>query len=195
MIFRSHIDGSRFQLTPEDVVDIQRVLGSDILMPLDLCTPPGIGEKEALEAVERTTRWAERSKTRWLTSDPAVEGQLFGIIQGNFYADLRKRSAQLLLELQLPGYAIGGLSVGEPHDERDRVLDVTVPQLPPDRPRYLMGVGRPEDIIAGVLRGIDMFDCVLPTRNARNGSLFTSRGVLKIRNARYEQDLGPVDPE
>ena len=141
--------------------------------------------------MELSLRWAERSK-RAHEGNPSA---LFGIVQGGMYEELRVRSARGLTDIGFDGYAIGGLSVGEPHDERDRVLDFTVPELPEDRPRYLMGVGRPEDIIAGVLRGIDMFDCVMPTRNARNGYLFTSRGVLKIRNARYENDLGPIDPD
>jgi queuine tRNA-ribosyltransferase len=141
--------------------------------------------------MELSLRWAERSR-RAHAGNPAA---LFGIVQGGMHESLRVRSARELVAIGFDGYAIGGLSVGEPHQERDRVLDFTVPQLPIDRPRYLMGVGRPEDIIAGVLRGIDMFDCVMPTRNARNGYLFTSRGVLKIRNARYEQDTGPIDPD
>ena len=195
VIFRSHIDGSRFQLTPEDVVDIQRVLGSDILMPLDLCTPPGIGEKEALEAVERTTRWAQRSKTRWLTSDPAVAGQLFGIIQGNFYADLRKRSAEQLLELQLPGYAIGGLSVGESFSVFRDTLALSAELIPDPYPRYLMGVGTPEYILEAVEQGIDMFDCVFPTRTARNAQAFTSRGPLSLKTEAVKLDRQPIDPE
>ena len=141
--------------------------------------------------MELSLRWAERSKKAHEGNDSA----LFGIVQGGMHEAQRQRSAAELVRIGFDGYAIGGLSVGEPHEERDRVLDCTVPALPADRPRYLMGVGRPEDIIAGVLRGVDMFDCVMPTRNARNGYLFTSRGVLKIRNARYEEDTGPVDPD
>jgi len=193
--FRSHIDGSRFQLTPEDVVDIQRVLGSDILMPLDMCTPPGIGEAEALEAVDLTSRWAGRSKTRWLETDPSVQGQLFGIIQGNFYATLRKRSAEQLLELELPGYAIGGLSVGESFPVFQETLALSAGLIPEPYPRYLMGVGTPEYILEAVEQGIDMFDCVFPTRTARNAQAFTSRGPLSLKTEALKLDQQPIDPE
>ena len=193
--FRSHIDGSRFQLTPEDVVDIQRVLGSDILMPLDMCTPPGIGESEALEAVDLTTRWAGRSADRWLQSDPAVQGQLFGIIQGNFYAHLRRRSAQQLLELDLPGYAIGGLSVGESFAVFRDILASSAELIPERYPRYLMGIGTPEYILEAVEQGIDMFDCVFPTRTARNAQAFTSRGPLSLKTEACKLDQQPIDPE
>jgi queuine tRNA-ribosyltransferase len=193
--FRSHIDGSRFQLSPEDVVDIQRVLGSDVLMPLDLCTPPGIGETEALQAVELTTRWAARSRERWLESDPAIQGQLFGIIQGNFYAHLRKRSAEQLLELDLPGYAIGGLSVGESFAVFQDLLAVSAGAIPEPHPRYLMGVGTPEYILEAVERGIDMFDCVFPTRTARNAQAFTTRGPLSLKTEARKLDQQPIDPD
>jgi queuine tRNA-ribosyltransferase len=189
--FASPIDGSRVFLGPEESMAVQKALDSDIVMIFDECTPYPATEKQAEESMELSLRWAERSKRAHGDSDSA----LFGIVQGGMYDALRLRSAAGLVEIGFDGYAVGGLSVGEPHDERDRVLDVTVPALPADKPRYLMGVGRPEDIIAGVLRGIDMFDCVMPTRNARNGYLFTSRGVLKIRNSRYESDLGPIDPD
>jgi queuine tRNA-ribosyltransferase len=189
--FASPIDGSQVFMGPEESMAVQRALGSDIVMIFDECTAYPASEDEARRSMELSLRWAERSR-RAHEGNPSA---LFGIVQGGMHESLRLRSARELVGIGFDGYAIGGLSVGEPHDERDRVLDVTVPQLPADRPRYLMGVGRPEDIIAGVLRGIDMFDCVLPTRNARNGYLFTSHGVLKIRNARYEQDLGPVDPD
>ena len=189
--FASPIDGSKVFMGPEESMAVQKSLGSDIVMIFDECTPYPATEKQAAESMELSLRWAERSK-RAHEGNPSA---LFGIVQGGMYEELRVRSARGLTDIGFDGYAIGGLSVGEPHDERDRVLDFTVPELPEDRPRYLMGVGRPEDIIAGVLRGIDMFDCVMPTRNARNGYLFTSRGVLKIRNARYENDLGPIDPE
>ena len=195
VIFRSHIDGTRFQLTPEEVVDIQRILGSDVLMPLDLCTPPGIGESEALEAVERTSRWAARSKDRWLASDPAMQGQLFGIIQGNFYADLRRRSAEQLLELELPGYAIGGLSVGEGFPVFQEYLGLSSGLIPEHYPRYLMGVGTPEYILEAVEQGIDMFDCVFPTRTARNAQAFTSRGPLSLKSEAVKLDVQPIDPE
>ena len=189
--FASPIDGSRVFMGPEESMAVQRSLGSDIVMIFDECTPYPATERQASESMELSLRWAERSR-RAHEGNPAA---LFGIVQGGMHESLRVRSARELVAIGFDGYAIGGLSVGEPHQERDRVLDFTVPQLPIDRPRYLMGVGRPEDIIAGVLRGIDMFDCVMPTRNARNGYLFTSRGVLKIRNARYEQDTGPIDPD
>jgi len=189
--FASPIDGSKVFMGPEESMAVQKALGSDIVMIFDECTPYPATEQQAGESMELSLRWAERSK-RAHEGNPSA---LFGIVQGGMYEDLRVRSARRLVEIGFDGYAIGGLSVGEPHDERDRVLDFTVPELPSDRPRYLMGVGRPEDIIAGVQRGVDMFDCVMPTRNARNGYLFTSRGVLKIRNARYEQDTRPIDPD
>ena len=189
--FRSPVNGDKVFLGPEESMAVQRELGADIVMIFDECTPYPADRDQAAASMQLSLRWARRSRDAHADSPAA----LFGIVQGGMYPDLRQESLDGLTEIGFDGYAIGGLSVGEPHDERDRVLDVTVPQLPADRPRYLMGVGRPEDIIAGVLRGVDMFDCVLPTRNARNGYLFTSRGVLKIRNARYEEDLGPVDPD
>jgi len=189
--FASPVDGSRVFMGPEESMAVQRALGSDIVMIFDECTPYPATEQQARQSMELSLRWAERSK-RAHEGNPSA---LFGIVQGGMHESLRRQSARGLVGLGFDGYAIGGLSVGEPHDERDRVLDITAPELPDDRPRYLMGVGRPEDIIAGVLRGVDMFDCVMPTRNARNGYLFTRRGVLKVRNARYEQDTGPVDPE
>ena len=188
--FASPVDGDRVFIGPEESMAVQRALGSDVVMIFDECTPYPASEQQARDSMELSLRWAERSRK-------AHEGNpsaLFGIVQGGMYEPLRLRSAAGLVDIGFDGYAIGGLSVGEPHEERDRVLDCTVPALPADRPRYLMGVGRPEDIIAGVLRGVDMFDCVMPTRNARNGNLFTSRGVLKIRNARFGDDLRPIDP-
>jgi queuine tRNA-ribosyltransferase len=189
--FASPIDGSQVFMGPEESMAVQKSMGSDIVMIFDECTPYPATPQQASESMELSLRWAERSK-RAHEGNPSA---LFGIVQGGMYENLRVRSARRLVEIGFDGYAIGGLSVGEPHDERDRVLDFTVPELPESQPRYLMGVGRPEDIIAGVQRGIDMFDCVMPTRNARNGYLFTSRGVLKIRNARYEEDTSPLDPE
>jgi queuine tRNA-ribosyltransferase len=189
--FASPVDGSTVFMGPEESMAVQRSLGSDIVMIFDECTPYPCSEDQARASMELSLRWAERSKRAHEGNDSA----LFGIVQGGMYETQRRRSASELVRIGFDGFAIGGLSVGEPHEERDRVLDCTVPALPADRPRYLMGVGRPEDIIAGVLRGIDMFDCVLPTRNARNGYLFTSRGVLKVRNARYEDDTRPVDPD
>ena len=170
---------------------VQKALGSDIVMIFDECTPYPATEQQARDSMELSLRWAARSKSAH-SGNPSA---LFGIVQGGMYENLRQQSARGLVDIGFDGYAIGGLSVGEPHDERDRVLDFTVPELPEDKPRYLMGVGRPEDIIAGVLRGIDMFDCVMPTRNARNGYLFTHMGTVKIRNARHEKDTGPIDPD
>ena len=189
--FASPVDGARVFLGPEESMQVQKALGSDIVMCFDECTPYPASHAEAGESMELSMRWAARSKDAHQGNPSA----LFGIVQGGMYEDLRKASAASLVELGFDGYAIGGLSVGEPADERDRVLEATVPGLPDDRPRYLMGVGRPQDIIAAVQRGVDMFDCVLPTRNARNGYFFTHRGVLKIRNARYREDTGPVDPD
>ena len=189
--FQSHIDGTAHLLTPERSMEIQAHLGADIAMAFDEC-PPGDAPKEAIaEATARTTRWARRCREVHRGEDQ----WLFGIVQGGVDGDLREQSARDLIEMDFPGYAIGGLSVGEPHEARDRVLEDLEPILPGDRPRYLMGVGTPEDIIESVARGVDMFDCVLPTRNARNGQLFTSRGRLSIRNARYRDDPRPPDPE
>jgi len=187
--FASPVDGASVFMGPEESMAVQKSLGSDIVMIFDECTPYPATEQQARESMELSLRWAERSKRAHEGNSAA----LFGIVQGGMYEEQRKRSARGLIDIGFNGYAIGGLSVGEPHDERDRVLDFTVPELPKDSPRYLMGVGRPEDIIAGVLRGVDMFDCVMPTRNARNGYLFTSRGVLKIRNSRYSDDTRPID--
>ncbi len=187
--FASPVDGSKVFLGPEESMRVQRELGSDIVMIFDECTPYPATEQQARESMERSLRWAERSKTAHGDSSAA----LFGIVQGGMYPELRRRSADGLMRIGFDGYAIGGLSVGEPADERERVLEATTPLLPGDRPRYLMGVGRPEDLVAAVARGVDMFDCVMPTRNARNGYLFTSYGVMKIRNARYEKDIRPID--
>ncbi|MGD8895851.1 MAG: tRNA guanosine(34) transglycosylase Tgt [Acidobacteriota bacterium] len=189
--FQSHIDGTTHLLTPERSMEIQANLGADIAMAFDEC-PPGDAAREAVaEATERTTRWARRCRAAHRRDDQ----WLFGIVQGGVHPDLRERSALAMIELDLPGYAVGGLSVGEPREARDRVLEDLEPTLPGDRPRYLMGVGTPEDIIEAVTRGVDMFDCVLPTRNARNGQLFTRRGRLNIRNARFRDDPRPPDPE
>ncbi|NBD96071.1 MAG: tRNA guanosine(34) transglycosylase Tgt [Gammaproteobacteria bacterium] len=189
--FASPVDGSKVFLGPEESMAVQRALGSDIVMIFDECTPYPATEEQARESMERSLRWAQRSRHAHGDNPSA----LFGIVQGGMYPALRARSAEGLLEIGFDGYAIGGLSVGESEPERDRILETTCPLLPADRPRYLMGVGRPEDLVAGVARGIDMFDCVMPTRNARNGHLFTSRGVVKIRNARHAKDTGPVDPD
>jgi queuine tRNA-ribosyltransferase len=189
--FRSHVDGSPHFLSPERSMEIQQNLGADIAMAFDEC-PPGDSPREVVqEATERTTRWAERSRSAHTRSDQ----WLFGIVQGGVHLDLREASARALIAIGFPGYAIGGLSVGEPKPGRDRVLEHLEGILPAERPRYLMGVGTPEDLIEGVARGVDMFDCVLPTRNARNGQLFTSRGRISIRNTRYRDDPGPPDPD
>jgi len=191
--FASPVDGSRVFLSPEESMRIQRVLDSDIAMIFDECTPYPASEAQARESMELSLRWAERSRRAF--DDLRNPNALFGIVQGGTYPALRARSAQRLIEIGFDGYAVGGLAVGEPEDERNRTLDETVPMLPLQRPRYLMGVGRPQDIVEAVRRGIDMFDCVMPTRNARNAHIFTRSGVLRIRNAQYERDTRPIDPE
>ena len=189
--FQSHLDGSAHLLTPERSMEVQQHLGADIAMAFDEC-PPGDAAREVVaEATARTTRWARRSRDAHRRPDQ----WLFGIVQGGVHLDLRESSARELVEIGFPGYAVGGLSVGEPKPGRDRVLELLEAMLPAEKPRYLMGVGTPEDLIDSVARGVDMFDCVLPTRNARNGQLFTSRGRLSIRNARYRDDPGPPDPD
>ena len=194
--FRSPIDGSEARLNPEDSMEMQLKLRSDIAMALDDCTPYPATEQQARESMERSMRWAARSRAHYYRdSADGPPGGLFGIVQGGMHTSLRLASLEALLKLDLPGLAVGGLAVGEPEEDRLRVLETTVPHMPVDRPRYLMGVGRPEDIVAEVLRGIDMFDCVMPTRHARNGHLFTSTGVINIRNAAHQADLGPIDPE
>ncbi len=193
--FRSPVDGAEVFLSPEESMRIQRVLGSDIAMQFDECTPYPATEREARESMELSLRWARRSRDAYYDeATGAPPGVLFGIVQGGMHRALREASWAGLAELDLPGHAIGGLAVGEPVEERLRVLEETVPLMTPARPRYLMGVGRPVDLVEAVARGIDMFDCVMPTRHARNGHLFTSTGVLNIRNARHAADLGPVDP-
>jgi len=189
--FQSHIDGSAHLLSPERSMEVQANLGADIVMAFDECPPADAPREAVAEATARTTRWARRCRAAHRR-----DGQwLFGIVQGGVELDLREQSARELMDLDFPGYAIGGLSVGEPPRERDRVLDHLDPVLPGDRPRYLMGVGTPEDLVEAVARGVDMFDCVLPTRNARNGQLFTRHGRLSIRNARYRDDPRPPDPD
>ncbi len=189
--FASPVDGSKVFLGPEESMTVQRALGSDIVMIFDECTPYPATEQQARDSMERSLRWAERSKQAH-ADNPAA---LFGIVQGGMYPNLRRRSVEGLRAIGFDGYAIGGLSVGESESERESILSTTCPLLPRDVPRYLMGVGRPQDLVAAVARGVDMFDCVMPTRNARNGHLFTSRGVIKIRNARHARDTGPVDPD
>ncbi len=190
--FRSPVDGAEAHLTPEESMSVQRALASDIAMALDDCTPYPASELEARESMERSMRWAVRSHTCYYASEPP--GGLFGIVQGGMYGALRRASLEALLKLDWPGLAIGGLAVGEPEQERLRVLEELVPHMPAGRPRYLMGVGFPEDLVASVERGIDLFDCVIPTRHARNGHLFVPGGVINIRNSAYARDLGPIDP-
>ncbi len=190
--FRSHIDGAYHMLTPEDVVDLQESFKSDIAMCLDVCTPPDITYKKALSALELTTRWAARSKERWQNRRSDWQGNLFGIIQGNFYKDLRKRSALEILELDLPGIAIGGLSVGETFPQFEEFLGYTAELLPKDKPRYLMGIGTPDYILSAVENGIDMFDCVFATRTARNGTVFTDDGMVALKKAYHRFDDGPI---
>lgn len=189
--FRSHIDGSEHYFTPEKAVEIQEALGSDIAMAFDECSPYPCTYDDALKAVNRTTRWAERCKKAKRRENQA----LFGIIQGGVFRELREKSAAELVNLDFPGYGIGGLSVGEPKDLMYETLENTVPFIPPDRPRYLMGVGSPDCLLEGVARGVDMFDCVLPTRIARNGTVFTHEGKLVVRNAEYARDFSPLDPD
>ena len=189
VVFQSPIDGSKIDLTPELSMQVQRDLGSDIVMIFDECTPYPATEEEARASMELSLRWAERSKQAHGDNPSA----LFGIVQGGMYPELREISASGLTALGFDGFAIGGLSVGEPEDERNHILDHTVPHLPEPQPRYLMGVGKPEDIVEAVRRGVDMFDCVIPTRNARTGFLYTREGILRIRNSRYQDDTRPVD--
>jgi len=192
--FRSPLDGREVRLTPEDSMDVQRTLRSDIAMALDDCTPHPATEAEARESMERSMRWAARSHAHYhRAAEGGPPGGLFGIVQGGMHLPLRLASLESLLRLDWPGLAVGGLAVGESEQERLAVLEGLVPHMPADRPRYLMGVGRPEDIVAAVLRGIDLFDCVIPTRHARNGHLFTAQGVINIRNSAHQDDLSPVD--
>ena len=193
--FRSPVDGAEVFLSPEESMRIQRVLGADVAMQFDECTPYPATETEARDSMELSLRWARRSRDAYYDEAAGPPpGVLFGIVQGGMYRALREASWAGLAPLDLPGHAIGGLAVGEPEEERLRVLEETVPLLPAGRPRYLMGVGRPEDLVESVARGVDLFDCVMPTRHARNGHLFTAAGVINIRNARYATDVGPVDP-
>ena len=190
--FRSHIDGSKHFISPEKAMEIQNALGSDIMMAFDECAPYPADREYVKNSLERTTRWLKRCKEAHKNTENQA---LFGIIQGGMYKDLREQSAKEILELDLPGYAVGGLSVGEPKELMYEVLDYTVPLMPEDKPRYLMGVGSPDDLLEGVIRGIDMFDCVLPTRIARNGTAMTSQGKVVVRNAKYARDFTPLDPE
>jgi len=189
--FASPVDGSKVFLSPEVSMQIQATLDSDIAMIFDECTPYPATEKVASDSMELSLRWAERSRRAF--DDQHNPNALFGIVQGSVYENLRQRSAAGLVNIGFDGYAVGGLAVGEPEAERNHALDFTVPLLPQDKPRYLMGVGRPEDIVEAVRRGIDMFDCVMPTRNARNGFLFTAEGTLRIRNAKFADDIRVIE--
>ena len=189
--FKSPINGSKVFMGPEESMQVQRDLGSDIVMIFDECTPYPASIHEARDSMELSLRWAKRSKVAHGDNPSA----LFGIVQGGMYENLRTESLTGLVEIGFDGYAIGGLSVGEPKEDMLRILESLTPQMPKYKPRYLMGVGKPEDLVEGVRRGVDMFDCVMPTRNARNGHLFTSEGVVKLRNAKYREDTGPLDPQ
>lgn len=189
--FQSHIDGAKYFLGPRESMEIQKTLGSDIVMAFDECSPYPCDVAAAAQAVERTARWAKICKSTPLQPHQA----LFGIIQGSIYPQLRELSAAQLVDLDFPGYAIGGLSVGEPAEKMYEILDVLEPHLPSHKPRYLMGVGTPRNLIEAVMRGVDMFDCVMPTRNARNGTAFTWQGKINIKAGRYAADFSPLDPE
>ncbi|WP_337864956.1 tRNA guanosine(34) transglycosylase Tgt [Ignavibacterium sp.] len=193
--FRSHLDGSKHFFTPEKVIQIQRSIGSDIMMVLDECAPYPCEYEYAKKSVQLTSNWAVLNKNAFINSEPKYghTQYLFGIIQGSVYKDLRKKSAEDLLELDFDSYAIGGLAVGEPTEQMYELVDYTTDFMPFDRPRYLMGVGRPENILESIARGVDMFDCVMPTRNARNANVFTWNGTLSMRNAKYKDDFNPLD--
>jgi len=203
--FQSHLDGKKIFLTPEKAIDIQMKLGSDIMMVLDECPAAEKDRKYVEKSLKLTTEWAKRCQTFFnkkrrdsinavsTTNVGKTSRLLFGIVQGGMFPDLRELSAKQLVEIGFDGYAIGGLSVGEPNKVMYKIIEKTIPHLPEDKPRYLMGVGTPEDILEAVSRGIDMFDCVLPTRNARHGYLFTSKGVVRIRNEQYKEDFTPLD--
>ncbi len=191
--FQSHIDGSRHVFSPEKAVDIQLTLGSDIMMSLDWCIGYPANEKEVMEALNKTTRWAKRGFDFW--QEKGAVNNLFGIVQGGMFKSLRSLSAEQLTEIDFPGFAIGGLSVGEPKALMYEMADHTLPLLPRHKPRYIMGVGTPEDLVELTFMGCDMFDCVMPTRNARNGQLFTSQGTMNISNAKYRLDKDPLDVE
>ncbi len=189
--FQSPLNGERIFLDPERSMAVQKSLGSDIVMCFDECTPYPATYDEAAASMSLSLRWAKRS----LKAHEGNPSALFGIVQGGMYEPLRQESLEAMVDLDFPGYAVGGLSVGEPKDEMRRILAYTAPRLPEHKPRYLMGVGTPTDLVQGVLQGVDMFDCVMPTRNARNGHLFTSKGVVRIKNQTYEKDLSPLDPD
>ena len=197
--FQSHLNGEKIFLTPEKAVEIQTKLGSDIIMVLDECPAANKSREYVRQSLGLTTRWAERCKKSWELGAGSLEqnsgSKLFAIVQGGMHPDLRKESARQLMEIGFDGYAIGGLSVGEPNEVMYKILDEVTPVLPEDKPRYLMGVGTPENILEAVERGVDMFDCVLPTRNARHGHLYTSQGIVRIKRAQFKEDFSPLDPE
>ncbi len=193
--FQSHLDGEKIFLTPEKAIEIQQKLGSDIMMCLDECPAADADRKYVEKSLELTTKWAARCQTFHESQITNHKSQLFGIVQGGMHADLREKSAKQLTEIGFDGYAIGGLSVGEPSPVMYEMIDATTPYLPEDKPRYLMGVGTPQDILEAVERGIDMFDCVLPTRNARHGHMFTSKGVVRLKQSALKEDFTPLDPD
>lgn len=195
--FRSHLDGSKHYFTPEKVIEIQRIIGSDLMMPLDECTAYPATFEEAKKSKDLTTNWAYLNKKAFENSEPLYNHKqfLFGIVQGSVYNDLRIESAKELMEIGFDGYSIGGLSVGEPTENMYEITDNVTDVLPKEKPRYLMGVGRPENILESIDRGVDMFDCVMPTRNARNAYLFTSQGTVSMKNAAYKFDFTTLDPE
>lgn len=194
--FKSHIDGSKHTFTPENVMDIQRQIGADIIMAFDECTPYPCDKKYATDSMHLTHRWLKRCINRFNQTEGlyGYEQNLFPIVQGSTYPELRKQSAEFIAEQNAIGNAIGGLSVGEPHDEMYAMTDLVTDILPADKPRYLMGVGTPANILESIALGIDMFDCVMPTRNARNGMLFTSEGIINIKNKKWQDDFSPIDP-
>lgn len=194
--FQSHIDGSYHMFTPENVVQTQTKFNSDIQMQLDVCSGYGVERKEAVRALKVTSDWLLRAKGEWEKQrENGYKGMLFPIVQGNFFEDLRKESADFVASLDMPGIAIGGLSVGEPREVYQQFMNYTLQYLPEEKPKYVMGIGTPEYILDAVQAGIDMFDCVLPTRNARNGAYFTHKGMLSIKQERWIHDFGPIDPE
>ncbi len=195
--FRSHIDGSKHFFSPENVVDIQRIIGADIIMALDECPPGDSSHEYAKKSLKLTQQWLERGVARFDSTEPlyGYDQTFFPIIQGCVYPDLRIEAAEHAVSLEREGYAIGGLSVGEPTEIMYEMIEVLNPVLPKDKPRYLMGVGTPSNILEGIARGIDMFDCVMPTRNARNGMIFTSEGMINLRNKKWADDLSPIDPD
>jgi len=193
--FQSHIDGSFHFFSPEKSMQVQKDIGADIIMCFDECTPYPAEYKYAKDSMELSLRWAARCKDEFYKDEAHLKQALFGIIQGSTYEDLRKESAQKMVEMDFTGYAIGGVSVGEPKEEKEKAIETVEPFLPENKARYLMGVGMPEDLWDGVERGIDMFDCVIPTRNGRNGQVFTSLGKINIRNQEFREDFSPLDPE